>query len=303
MPHRTHLPHRAHRAALGALAIGLAGSAAGCFGDDSLELRGHDDNEIVFGISQSKGADGKVRSAVGYEFLDVQNHGWSAVGFVSRDRSCWAERLDERLGQPRVEGGVATFQGGALPDKGIAIIANRAEDLVLDAPAWRAGGEALTFEAKGFAMPNIGPETVYAPATELALIKPALPVAPADPAAPPPELALDAKSAVGLEIGWTVAEATAGPRESVVASLVAGESPTSRGVELRCFFDRRAGTGTFPQALLTRFVGLLGEGTAPIKGTLHIATHRQLTIRAAGSWTVYVVTTVDQRAQPFALQR
>jgi len=291
------MKRRTCRTALGILAIGLSSSAVGCLVDDSLELRSRNGNEIVFGISQSKGADGTVRSAVGYEFLDVQSRGWSTVGWVSRDRACWAERLDGRLGQPRVEGGVATFQGGALPDKGIAVVANRSEDLVLDGPAWRAGGDALRFEAKGFAMPNIGPQTLYAPSPELALSKPA---APAEEAA---ELAIDAKAEQGLEIGWTVSEPTTGPRESVVASLVAGDSPASRGVELRCFFDRGVGTGTFPQALITRFVGLVGAGTDPIKGTLHIATHRQLTIHAAGGWTVYVVATVDQRSQPFALQR
>lgn len=292
-----------HRVALGVIALGLSSSAVGCFGD-SLELPDDKGSEIVFGISQARSADGKLSTSVGYEFLDVQGHGWSTVGYLSKGRSCWAERLDARPGQPRVEGGVATFQGAALPDKGIAVIANRADDLVLDAPAWRAGGEALTFEARGFAMPNIGPETIHGPSTELALTKP---VAPA-PDGAIAEIAIDARSEQGLEIGWNVTGATAGPRESVVASLVtvpeaAAGTPLSRGVELRCFFDRSAGSGTFPQALVARFAGLVGAGTAPIKGTLRIATHRQLTIHAAGGWTVYVVAAVDQRAQPFALQR
>lgn len=287
-------------AGLGVVTIGLAVSVAGCEGDDDWDHDSRRDSEIVFGIAQSKSAEGKVSTSVGYEFLDVLDHGWNAVGLVSRGRSCWAERLDERLGQPRVEGGVATFQGGALPDKGIAVIANRADDLVLDAPAWQAGGAPLTFEARGFAMPNIGPETIYAPATDLALLAPA---APSEGSA---DLALDSQSKDELEVSWTVTEATTGPPESVVASLVAVAegTPGARGVELRCFFDRRTGKGAFPRAMVARFAELVSTGTTtPIKGKLHIATHRQLTIHARGGWTVYVVASVDQREQPFALQR
>ena len=285
-----------YRAALGLITIGLAGSIAACTNHDHWDRHGYNESEIVFGISQSKSAEGKVSTSVGYEFLDVLDQGWSAVGLVSRGRSCWAERLDDRLGQPRVEGGVATFQGGALPDKGIAVIANRADDLVLDAPAWQAGGAPLTFEARGFAMPNIGPETIYAPATDLALLAPAAGAA---------EVAIDSTSNDELAIGWTVTEATPGPRESVVASLVAVAegTPAARGVELRCFFDRRDGKGSFPKAMVSRFASLVGVGATPIKGKLRIATHRQLTIHADGGWTVYVVASVDQREQPFALQR
>jgi hypothetical protein len=282
------------RAGLGVIAIVLSGSVAGCYGDDDGWGHLRNSSEIVFGISQSKSTDGKLSTSVGYEYLDVLDHGWSTVGLVSRSTSCWAERLDERLGQPRVEGGVATFQGGALPDKGIAVIANHAEDLVLDAPAWKASGDQLTFQATGFAMPNIGPATLYAPATDLAL------VAPADPAA---EVAIDGTGQTELEIGWTPAEDATGQRESVVASLVAvpENTPDARGVELRCFFQRSAGSGKFPQELVSRFVELVGPGAAPIKGKLRIATHRQLTIHAKGGWTVYVVASVDQREQPFAL--
>jgi hypothetical protein len=289
-----------YRAALGVIVIGLSlGALAGCHGDDDWDWDSSTDSEIVFGISQSKNAEGKVSTSVGYEFLDVLDNGWSTIGQITKGRSCWAERLDDRLGQPRVEGGVATFQGGALPDKGIAVVANQPDDLVLDAPAWQTGGDALTFEAKGFAMPNIGPATIYAPTIELALVSPALPTDAA------PELAIDGKAADPLGIEWTVGEETVGPRETVVAALVVvpEETPTARGVELRCFFDRRAGKGAFPQAMITRFTGLVGGAGNPIKGKLRIATHRQLTIHARGGWTVYVVASVDQREQPFAMTR
>ena len=280
-------------AALGVVMLGLVATTAGCDGDGYGRWDQRADSEIVFGIAQKKNADGKLTTSVGYEFLDVLDSGWSAVGLVSRDRSCWAERLDGRLGQPRVEGGVATFEGGSLPANGIAVVANRTDDLVLDAPAWAGSGDRITFQAKGFAMPNIGPQSFSPPSTELALL------APADPAA---EVAVDT-TAKELEIGWTPA-ATAGQREAVVASLVAipENAPDSRGVELRCFFDHDTGKGRLPQALVTRFAALVG-GTGAIRGKLHIATHRQLTIHAKGGWTVYVVASVDQREQPFTLSR
>lgn len=272
----------------------LAGAGgAGCLGD-SWEHQGLSDSEIVFGINQSKSADGKITTSVGYEHLDVRSRGWSTRGFVSRDRSCWAERLDERLGQPKVEGGVALFKGGALPADGIAVIANRPDELELDGPAWRSTGDELTFEARGFAMPEITPVRLRVPSLDLAL------AAPADAAAEVP-VRLDEE----LEIGWTKPDASA-TRESVVASLVAVPEgqPDARGVELRCFFDRGAGKGLFPKKLLERFVTLAeGAPGGPVKGKLRIATHRQLTIFADGGWTVYVVASVDQREQPFVLQR
>jgi len=265
-------------AALGVVMLGLVATTAGCDGDGYGRWDQRADSEIVFGIAQKKNADGKLTTSVGYEFLDVLDSGWSAVGLVSRDRSCWAERLDGRLGQPRVEGGVATFEGGSLPANGIAVVANRTDDLLLDAPAWAGSGDRITFQAKGFAMPNIGPQSFSPPSTELALL------APADPAA---EVAVDT-TAKELEIGWTPA-ATAGQREAVVASLVA-------------IPENAPDKGRLPQALVTRFAALVG-GTGAIRGKLHIATHRQLTIHAKGGWTVYVVASVDQREQPFTLSR
>ena len=266
-------------------------------------------SEIVFGIEQSKTTDGALQTSVGYEFLDVLNQGWSAVGLVNRDESCWAETLDDRTGKPQVAGGVATFVGGALPANGIAVVANRQDDLVLPAAGWTAGGSPLTFQANGFAMPDITPVTIYAPATDLAI------TSPADPAA---DIALTAvvgddndygtrknPTASDLTVTWAVDAETAGPRENVVASLTAipASAPNSRGVELRCFFDRQAGSGTFPAALVSRFTKLVnnGDSLAAIKGKLQLATHRQITILADGGWTIYVVASADQRSQTFTL--
>ncbi len=264
-----------------------------CF-DEDFDLDGRSNSSIVFGIDQTKSADGKVTTSVGYEMLDVRNHGWRARGVVTQDTSCWAERLDDRLGQPHVEGGVAKFGGGLLPPEGVAVVANRADDLTLDGPAWTKAGDTLTFEAQGFAMPDIKESKLLVPSQDLAIL------APADAAAEVP-VRLDQE----LEVGWTPSAKDA-PAENVVASITAVPEgmPNARGVELRCFFDRTAGTGKFPKNMLERFATLVGapEGT-PVKGKLHFATHRQLTIFARGGWTVYVVATAEQREQPFALQR
>jgi hypothetical protein len=282
-----------HRTAFLLVLAGAAG-VAGCFEDTYDGYGRYDDSSIVFGIDQTKGADGNVITSVGYEMLDVRNKGWSARGFVAADRSCWAERLDDRLGQPHVEGGFAKFQGGLLPPEGVAVVANRADDLTLPGPAWTHAGEKLTFEAHGFAMPDIEPSPLVVPSLDLTIVSPA--DAAADVAVP-----VDQE----LEVAWTPSDKAA-QRENVVASLtaVAEGQPGSRGVELRCFFDRTAGTGRFPKNLTTRFATLLGAAPgSAIKGKLHIATHRQLTIFARGGWTVYVVASAEQREQPFTLQR
>ena len=280
-----------YRAALIGLLCGAG--ALGC-----VEERWDHDREggssIVFGIDQTRNAEGKLTTSVGYELLDLRDQGWSARGFTSADRSCWAERLDDRLGQPRVAGGVATFQGGLLPANGIAVVANRLDDLKLDGAAWKNVGESLTFEAKGFAMPDIPPSQVLVPSLELAILTPA------DGAAEVP-VKIDQE----LEVGWTPSDKSA-PHENVVASLTAvpADQPNARGVELRCFFDRDAGVGRFPTKLMDRFAMLVGAAPgSTLKGKLHIATHRQLTIFADGGWTVYVVATAEQREQPFALPR
>lgn len=276
-----------------ALLLLVGAGSAGCL-SDSWDHGSLSDSEIVFGINQKQSADGTITTSVGYEHLDVRSHGWSTRGFVSRDRSCWAERLDDRLGQPKVEGGVALFKGGALPAGGIAVIANRGDDLTLAGPAWTSVSDTLTFEARGFAMPEITPVRLAVPSLDLSI------VAPADAAAEVP-VRLDQE----LEIGWSMPDAIS-PRENIVAALVAVPEgqPDARGVELRCFFDRDAGKGLFPKRLMDRFVAL-AEGTpgGAVKGKLRIATHRQLTIFADGGWTVYVVASVDQREQPFVLQR
>jgi len=103
-------------------------------------------------------------------------------------------------------------------------------------------------------------------------------------------------------VTWDAGDPNA-PPENVVVSLTsvpAGAAPNAQGTELRCFFDRNAGTGTIPAQLVGRFYTLLAAPGA-ITGRLHVATHQQLTIFAKGGWTVYVVATAEQRDQPFSL--
>jgi len=274
--------------------------------------RRFDENSIVFGIDETKGADGKVTTSVGYEMIDVLGRGSRARGVVTSTSSCWAENLDDRLGQPHVEGGVAVFRGGLLPANGIAVVANRADDLKLDGPAWTNAGDPLTFESKGFVMPDIDPATIKMPSQTLAV------ASPADAAA---NVAL--ASSQDFVVTWDAGDPNAAPENVVVSltSVPAGAAPNAHGTELRCFFDRSAGTGTIPARLVGRFYTLLAGGQASadagadagaganadagaagaITGRLHVATHQQLTIFAKGGWTVYVVATAEQRDQPFSL--
>lgn len=283
-----------YRRSFSGLSFGmLLVSVAGC--DDGREHGGRyrhfDDNSIVFGLDQTRSADGKVTTSVGYEMIDVLGHGSRARGVVTADSSCWAEDLDDRLGQPHVEGGVAIFRGGLLPAQGVAVIANRPDDLTLDGPAWTNAGEPLTFESKGFVMPDVAPSQITMPSQTLPL------TSPADAAAEVP-----VTTTQDLVVTWAASDAAA-PSENVVVSLTAvpaGAAANARGTELRCFFDRTAGTGTIPSRLVSRLHDLLG-GAPAVKGKLRIATHQQLTIFAKGGWTVYVVATAEQRDQPFSL--
>lgn len=289
-----------HRVVLAAVVLG---ALVGCNND--VHFSDAVGSEMVFGIEQSLGADGTTQTTVGYEYLDVLNQGWSAVGLVNRSESCWAEQLDDRIGSANVStGGVATFTGGALPANGIAVVANN-PDLTLRAPAWTAGGAPLTFQANGFAMPGITPVTIYAPATTLTVTSPADPAADVAFTAPVyGRQSYPQQDDPTLTLTWNVDPETAGPRENVVASLTAvpANAPNSRGVELRCFWDRQAGTGTFPLDLVSRFVTLVnGSSATAFTGKLLLATHRQVTILADGGWTVYVVATADQRQQSFTL--
>lgn len=266
------------------------------------------ENQIVFGITQSVGADGAPSTKATYELLELDSEGWKTRAFVDHGRSCWLERLDSRLGQPRVESGVATFRGGTLPDTGLAVFANantndsHVADAVVSGSAW-AEGDTLTFEARGFAMPNVGRVRLRAPSTTLAVANPTLDAG---------ELAISAKS--DFTVTWTSDEAkgdhVSSDKVAVVIEAEGTDQAGATGVELRCFFERSAGSGTLPKDELTAFLTAArqaqpsampsGGGDGAVHGKLTVATHAQKSLIRPGGWVIYVVAEATAREQPFA---
>lgn len=261
----------------------LLAAGAGCS-----THHGYDDNQIVFGISQSVDADtGETVTTAGYDLLELGRSGWRTTGWIDRDRSCWVESLDRRLGRPIVEGGAATFRGGLLPPEGLTVTAATAaggdpgDPELRGSPGWRTG-DVLTFDARGFAMPRVEGLQMRAPSTDLEITEP-----------PAGELTID--KAADLPVAWSLGERG---RERVVVSLEI-EAEEGRGHQLRCFFDRFDGQSTIPASLLARLAAAAGEG--PHKGHLHMGTHRQVTVQSAGGWVIYVVASVVTREQPFTM--
>lgn len=250
---------------IGLLLVGLCGCG-------EYEPVPYGESSIVFGMEQSKGADGKVTTIAGYELLELGGRGWYTRGFVARDKACWIEKLDGRLGRPRFEGGSASFRGGRLPNEGLVVQANQNDDTKFDGAAW-AAGERLRFQANGFAMPDIGPYEIPGPAAELEITAPAA----------------DVSVAVKDDFVVTWTPGAVPVKERVV--VVLGVETT----EVRCFFDRAQGTGKIPREL----IAALPPTNETTPGTLQIATHQQLTVIAPGSWVVYIVASVLQRRQGF----
>ncbi|AKU94339.1 hypothetical protein AKJ09_01003 [Labilithrix luteola] len=265
------------------------------------------ENQIVFGITQSISADtGQPTTKAAYELLELDSQGWKTRAFVDHGRSCWLERLDSRLGQPRVESGVATFRGGSLPTTGLAVLANantndsRVAEAVVSGSAW-ADGDTLTFEAHGFAMPNVGRVRLQAPST-LAVATPAPPSAGAS------ELAISTKG--DFTVTWASDEAKGGHVSSDKVAVVleadgAGQAGAT-AVELRCFFERSAGTGVVPKDELSAFLTATRQAQpstsqdGAVHGKLTVATHTQKSLTRPGGWVIYVVAEAMAREQPFA---
>lgn len=261
----------------------LACALAGCSSESSW---GYEPNEIVFGIRQSLPTDaGTVETVAGYDLIGLGGRGSAPLGLVDRGRSCWVEDLEARLGQPRVEGGVARFQGGRLPVGGLAILGSdgtRESETTFPSAGWSGPSDVLAFDARGFAMPDVGPVRLTAPSTSLALTEPA---ASGDVAVP----------AADLTVRWEASTPAVG--ESVMVTFEA-EPQGERRLQARCFFERSAGSGVVPSSV-TR---VLARGAkAPVRGVFRVATHRQVTVFSKGGWIVYVVAVADQRLQPFVL--
>ncbi len=252
-------------------------------------------NEIVFGIHQRVDpTTGKNEVSAGYDYLGLAHKG-GAVTNVFRDGdgdgSCYFERFDNRLGALRVESGVATWTGGALPDSGLQVLANAPERARITGDGWKAD-DVLTFEASGFAMPSLFPVQMYAPSLELGTI--ATTPAPAEGAT---DLALSPSD--DLTVTWT--PPTTGRPTHVMVAIDTDEDD-SRGGGVRCFNRASAGSAVIPAQWIARLFSAV-DPAKPIKGHVSVASHRQVTYVTRGDWTVYVVATTQHFEKAYAGSR
>lgn len=268
-------------------------AALGC-GCGDYEDYSYGENEIVFGINQRtvKASEGEKKEiTAGYEYLRLANKGgWGPWVFRDGDGegTCYFERFDDRLGKPHVESGAATFAGGKLPSPGgLQILANQPDLSKLEGAGWQ-DGDILTFDVSGFAMPPISTTMMYAPrgSLDVKTITPALPEGAT-------ELSLKASDSVAV----TWAPVTEGPRSKVVVSLETDDEG-GHGSQVRCFGSADSGSAIIPSHWVARLFSTV-DPSAPITGHLEIASHRQVTIYARGSWIVYVVATTLHREQTF----
>jgi hypothetical protein len=290
-------------------AVALAPTLAGC--DDRDGLYGLEDDEIVFGITQEVGEGGAVTTSAGWEMLSLGGRGWSTLARLDPDRACYLEATGTRLGTPYVDSGLARFGGPKLPTGALLVDAKApgGGEAKADGAGWSTG-DALTFESRGFAIPDVPPIQLDAPPTELAITAPA-----------PGELAVSREA--DLVVTWDPALPGGGHAsgardgdDGVMAVLDVDAGAAGAGsppVELRCFFDRAAGTGSVPHELIAAMAPRPRDGqggaaaggaqaAAPeLRGTLVIGTHSQVSF-FDGDWLVYVVAGVHHRAQPFVVR-
>jgi hypothetical protein len=242
-------------------------------------------NQIVFGIDQSPDPDtGETVTTAGYEMLELGSRGWRTRGLVDREKSCWVEALDRRLGPVRVEHGEATFRGGLLPPEGLTVVGGPegSDEVVRPGPSWSTG-DVLSFESRGFAAPRIEAFRMPSPPVDLEVTAPEVGTVPV-------------RVAADLRVAWSVGDGAEWP-ERVAVSL-RSEEVEGRGFEVRCFFDRAAGEGLVPQVVLEVFAAEAGSAA---RGTLRVAAHAQTTVHAPSGWTVFVVATAGAREQRFEL--
>lgn len=246
-------------------------------------------NEIVFGIQQSS-----TGVATGYELINLANRGGSvATAFKDGDGGgrCWFERLDERLGRPHLEGGVASWSGGMLPNGGLTVLANQPELTKQPGKGWNST-DTLSFYAEGFAMPPLTRVTMSAPLVELAI----------DSITPAPDgetNTIAIAPGAGLAVKWTPpVEQT---RSRVMVTL------TTERAEVRCFDDAETGSAIIGHSFIGKLIAAAGSGSAdagaPLTGKMLIASHRQHTMFADGGWIVYVVATHVHRDIAFTGMR
>jgi hypothetical protein len=284
-------------------AAALALTLAGCDDRDGM-VGGLEDNEIVFGITQEIGEGGAVTTSAGWEMLSLGGRGWSTLARVDPDRACYLEATGTRLGTPYVDSGLARFGSPTLPSGALLVDAKApgGGEAKADVAGWSTG-DALSFESRGFAIPDVPAFQLDAPPTELVITAPApgeVVVSPAadlvvtwDPLLPsgqPPSRATGAHQSDDGDVD--------------VLDVDAGAAgPGSQPVELRCFFDRGAGAGAVPHELVAAMSPPARDGAAApeVRGTLVIGTHSQVSF-FDGDWLVYVVAGVHRRAQPFVVR-
>jgi hypothetical protein len=246
-------------------------------------------SSIVFGISESKDATGKVVTKAGHEYLSLANRGGSKVTMaeVSQDDVCIHEVLDRRIGRAHVgDGGRARFTGGAIPGDGLVIDANGPNEPILDGKAFR-GDDALTFGVDfGFALPEFGSVNLPSPNAHLKIDQPA-----------DGELTVDATK--DTSVAWSpdvIDEMVSNHRRERFMVSYETDHEQEHGNNVRCFYDEKDGTGVIP----SKWLSLIGP--AGTKGTITYASHRQVEVYARGGWLIYVVGTIVIREQRFVVQ-
>lgn len=260
-------------------------------GDEYDRYRRGQGSEIVFGIEQRTDAQtGKPVSVAGHEYLSLANRGGRSVSvdWVSDGDVCIHEELNRRIGRPNVgDGGRARFTGGAIPGDGLVIEANGPDEPKLEGNAF-VPGQSLTFDVDfGFALPDLPSVRLASPNPHLTVTTPA----------ETGELAVDVTKDSSFAWSPSLIDEMVSPqaRERVMVAFETDDDQ-DRGNQVRCFYDEQDGAGVIP----TKWLSLIGaKGT---KGTLTIASHRQVDTYARGGWLVYVVGKIVLREQRFVVQ-
>jgi hypothetical protein len=260
------------------------------FGCDDDGYTYNDQSEIVFGIRQETGTNGKATVSAEYEFLSLARQGgWITQIFRDGDGDglCYFERFDHRIGRPRVENGVALFRGGSLPAGGLEIFANQSDPVMQDGVGWTSG-DLLAFDVSGFAMPPVRSVNLTAPPTTLSITS-------LSPAITPGETTLAVKGSDDIRVTWAPVD---DPYSShIMVSLVTQEADGPGG-EVRCFASSMSGSAIIPSLWVGRLFQSV-DSSSPVEGHLEIASHKQVTVHARSDWTVYVVATSVHRNQWF----
>lgn len=263
---------RTGSAVLGSLiaASFLFAASAGCIAEPEYRP-----NQIAFGVVQAADASGfHAKSGASFSVLSLGKPRTFLEEVREPGRVCFLEDLDLRPGNPPTDRGTASFQGGSLPPAGLRLDANGPAQVQHDGPAWSTS-DVLTFESNGFAAPPIRRMPVPTPSLDLRVHEPA------------PDSTM--RRGDPLVAKWAPIDGVG--TEQVEFSLRASDD--DRGLNLRCYFDPAAGSGTMPASSLMRFLSSLPrppDGAARFRAT--IALHRQTTLYPADDWRIVVVATM-----------